>query len=458
MNQNEKEQEFAWFGESKASDEKMARDLAHQLDMKDYVDTQRQEQKDAEFARSLNEADSGFVAQDEAVAAALCLSEQEVPKNSDTLPSDRFKCFTCKKPFHTFGTRTVEACQRTYHKSCFLCIACQAPLGKTFAVDNNNNPIHSDCYSTLYMPTCVVCKSSLANSSTRVLDRNARSLSQSYTYARHPFFDWKYCSKHENSSLRCSSCNRVEPNDAPFNKIDESRVICLACVRSVILDSDELQPLFLSVLDFLDQLDVCVFPEMRSIPVLSVGAAALNDAQNSSHSQCRGLCLSEKSTSSFSVPVIKRRGIGGFVEEMSSRFVPGQTTSSVTAILILSGLPRTLTASILAHECVHAWFKLHPQFNNIDIDKQSEEGVCQLVAYLYLKKQLEINSSAPAEASEIHPTDQQLSQFYKFSLENDRSPVYGDGFRLAFKAYTALGNSLPVLLNLTNSDGRLPPC
>jgi hypothetical protein len=37
--------------------------------------------------------------------------------------------------------------------------------------------------------------------------------------------------------------------------------------------------------------------------------------------------------------------------------------ASVTAILCLSGLPRDLTASVLAHEATHAWIKLHPRFD-----------------------------------------------------------------------------------------------
>jgi hypothetical protein len=34
------------------------------------------------------------------------------------------------------------------------------------------------------------------------------------------------------------------------------------------------------------------------------------------------------------------------------------TTARVTAILVLFGMPRVLTGSVIAHELMHAWLKL----------------------------------------------------------------------------------------------------
>lgn len=61
---------------------------------------------------------------------------------------------------------------------------------------------------------------------------------------------------------------------------------------------------------------------------------------------------------------------------------PSQTT--VTAILLLAGLPRLLTGSILAHEVMHAFFRLA---GYRDLPSEVEEGTCQLMALLWLEHQ-----------------------------------------------------------------------
>lgn len=56
----------------------------------------------------------------------------------------------------------------------------------------------------------------------------------------------------------------------------------------------------------------------------------------------------------------------------------------VTAILVLFGLPRLLTGSILAHECMHAYLKLT---QSPKLTPAVEEGLCQLMAYLWIERQ-----------------------------------------------------------------------
>ena len=56
----------------------------------------------------------------------------------------------------------------------------------------------------------------------------------------------------------------------------------------------------------------------------------------------------------------------------------------VTALLVMYGLPRLLTGSILAHECMHAWFVL----NYIDCsNKTVNEGLSQLMALIWIEAQ-----------------------------------------------------------------------
>ena len=72
----------------------------------------------------------------------------------------------------------------------------------------------------------------------------------------------------------------------------------------------------------------------------------------------------------------------------------------VTAILVLAGLPRVMAGAILAHECMHAWLRLS---GTSQLQPQVEEGLCQLMAVLWL------GSLAPAP--EVLP---QLTPFHFF--------------------------------------------
>ena len=56
----------------------------------------------------------------------------------------------------------------------------------------------------------------------------------------------------------------------------------------------------------------------------------------------------------------------------------------VTAVLVLYGLPWLLTGSILAHELMHAWLRLS---NVRQLSLDVEEGLCQLMALLWLERQ-----------------------------------------------------------------------
>ena len=62
------------------------------------------------------------------------------------------------------------------------------------------------------------------------------------------------------------------------------------------------------------------------------------------------------------------------------------TSRSVTAVLVLFGLPRDLTASILCHEALHVWFKLTEHMPSpLSEDSSIEEGLCQYASMRYLE-------------------------------------------------------------------------
>ena len=268
---------------------------------------------------------------------------------------------------------------------------------------------------------------------------------------------------------RCAGCHRFEPLFASPDKhfidvgdSDTGRCVCLACCRTVVTTSDDVVPLWEKVIDFFEgplgliTSEESLFPglepgvpyagpcgklrtktgvtrqDLKNIPIVVVGMEALNDNMRqqggsgsghykSSQIMTRGLCLSESCGGDH--------GIAG-----------------VTAILCLSGLPADLTASILAHEATHAWIKLHPNFPYMDpLPLRVEEGLCQLVAHLFLNDGLEPVEQREeaarrngAEAVDSNPSDEKLRQYFRFCIETDEG-VYGEGFRLAARAYARMG-------------------
>ena len=155
----------------------------------------------------------------------------------------------------------------------------------------------------------------------------------------------------------------------------------------------------------------------------------------------------------------------------------------VTAVLVLFGLPRDLIASILAHEAMHVWMKLNKRMP-FKMPPKLEEGLCQVVAYLFLEhlaahrdKEGELaRTCASARSGDVHggaggastPSDRRsasngrssearndsLRSYFHYQIMQDQSDVYGNGFREAYKAVAALG--LEVTLDYVQQHQALP--
>jgi Protein DA1/LIM domain len=369
------------------------------------------------------------------------------------LPRNSTTCCVCRQP----SQNPLTALDKKYHKSCFCCTSCGEfidPSGPFAFVENNGDkqPMHRDCYSNLFGIKCVVCCQAIPAGPNGKI-----------SYVKHPFFDTEQmCPKHAlNMTRRCTGCHRFEPENEPFADLnDVGRCVCLACCRTVIVDSNDAQPIWAEVVEFFaTKLNLPIWQDFREIPILVVGYNALNEQMNqvssvhlgASNIMTRGLCLTEhqsgrrfrmdrmrfdSSDGSFVPADVEERGFTFFQVPDASKVNPD---ASVTAILCLSGLPHDLAASVLAHEATHAWIKLHPRFDFKEpIPPQVEEGCCQLVAHLFLNDGLP--EPTPLENSHgTGPSDEKLRQYFKFSIETDDSEIYGDGYRKAAKIYSHIG-------------------
>lgn len=88
-----------------------------------------------------------------------------------------------------------------------------------------------------------------------------------------------------------------------------------------------------------------------------------------------------------------------------------------------------------------------------NLENDVEEGICQVIAHIWLRSELEFKSSrktAPANATANPNTNananlsysaasKRLGEFFLHQIETDASPVYGDGFRSAYAAASKYG-------------------
>lgn len=236
----------------------------------------------------------------------------------------------------------------------------------------------------------------------------------------------------------------MEPRETSYAALNDGRKLCLECLDSSVSDTNECQPLYLDIQAFYESLNMKV---EQKIPLLLVERQALNEAMDGERNghyhmpETRGLCLSEEQTVST---VLRRPRIGMGNRAPDMRTEPYKLTRrcEVTAILILYGLPRLLTGSILAHEMMHAWLRLQGYRT---LSQDVEEGICQVLAHMWLISQIatissgHTSSATSSRAGKRSPFDKKLAEFFKHQIESDMSPVYGNGFRAGNQAVVKYG-------------------
>ncbi|XP_050886773.1 protein DA1 isoform X2 [Lathyrus oleraceus] len=235
-----------------------------------------------------------------------------------------------------------------WHPECFRCRACNLPISDYEFSTSGNYPYHKACYKESYHPKCDVCKHFIPTNPAGLIE-----------YRAHPFWNQHYCPSHEHDNTpRCCSCERMEPQGTGYIALKDGRKLCLECLDSAIMDTNECQPLHADILKFYESINMKLD---QQVPLLLVERQALNEAREGEKNghyhmpETRGLCLSEELSTISRRP---RLGTGNKAMDMRAQPYKLSSRCDVTAILILYGLPRLLTGSILAHEMMHAWLRL----------------------------------------------------------------------------------------------------
>ena len=148
--------------------------------------------------------------------------------------------------------------------------------------------------------------------------------------------------------------------------------------------------------------------------------------------------------------------LNGIYRAIGNNIYQTEEIREVTAVLVLYGLPRDLTASILAHEAMHVFIKLQKSFP-FHLPSQIEEGICQVISSKYLEYLNNSNNNKSKydnNKSIEDKRDYELRDFFKVTIETDPSVVYGDGYRQAIHVVDIL--SLPIVLEYIQHNSKLP--
>ncbi|XP_023546685.1 protein DA1-related 2-like isoform X1 [Cucurbita pepo subsp. pepo] len=354
-------------------------------------------------------------------------------------PGNYRYCSGCNR---AIGYGNYLGCMGTYfHPGCFCCRSCGCPITEHEFSLSGKHPYHKSCFKEPTHPRCEVCHQFIPTNRVGLIE-----------YRCHPFWSQKYCPSHEHdNTARCCSCERLESWNARYISLGDGRSLCLECMESAIMDTGDCQPLYHSIRDYYEGMNMRID---QQIPMLLVERQALNEAivgeKHGFHHmpETRGLCLSEEQTVTS---ILKRPKIGGH-RLVGMRTQPQKLIRrcDVTAILVLYGLPRLLTGSILAHELMHGWLRLKGYRN---LNPEVEEGICQVLSYMWLESEVmpgfrsgpstsaasSSSSSSSSKKGGRSFAEKKLGEFFMHQIANDASTSYGDGFRTANAAVNKYG-------------------
>ena len=71
------------------------------------------------------------------------------------------------------------------------------------------------------------------------------------------------------------------------------------------------------------------------------------------------------------------------------------------------------------------------------ISPQAEEGICQVMAHLWLQTQQKHPNGVPSDPGEAF--EEKLIEYTMHQIAMDKSPVYGEGFRAAYTSVVQHG-------------------
>ncbi|AED98244.1 DA1-related protein 3 [Arabidopsis thaliana] len=323
---------------------------------------------------------------------------------------------------------------------CLCCFHCHRPFVMHEILKKGK--FHIDCYKEYYRNrNCYVCQ--------QKIPVNAEGIRK---FSEHPFWKEKYCPIHdEDGTAKCCSCERLEPRGTNYVMLGDFRWLCIECMGSAVMDTNEVQPLHFEIREFFEGLFLKVDKEFA---LLLVEKQALNKAEEEEKidyhraAVTRGLCMSEEQI----VPsIIKGPRMGPDNQLITDIVTESQRVSGfeVTGILIIYGLPRHGESTSFIFFVI-----LITGYKNLKLEL--EEGLCQALGLRWLESQTFASTDAAAAAAVASSSsfssstappaaitskksddwsifEKKLVEFCMNQIKEDDSPVYGLGFKQVYE-------------------------
>lgn len=309
---------------------------------------------------------------------------------------DHFRCAGCGQPIAEKEFQVAQG--RPYHPACYLdqqasrCAYCGQPVAGS-PVQFDEKAYHSSCFYDHVVPRCIYCQQPLLGK--YLVD----------------VWGGKYCPHHQTQYPRCSFCGRLIPQEqqtAGWRAYGSER--CRVCRLDAIDAIEQALPLFQQCKRWIAGQGF----RFHQLPLrleLHDRAALLDMLHGRAVNHPLGVTLSS------------RRIQGGRAY-----------SSSIEGVAVLQGMPAMLFAGVVLHELGHVWLTVH---GIESLPPWGEEGFCQLISFTYY-------TDLETPEARLHAS----------SLESERDPVYGEGFRRV--RALAGGAGLKHIVEVLQTTRRLP--
>lgn len=294
------------------------------------------------------------------------------------------------------------------------CAVCGNELPARYIKTAQADYCSKDCYYST-MPKCDYCKEPCTKHTFKMVDKIFCSKRCLYKVFRCSICD---CGLEQFFSFKdfngkdiyfCRRCSKLPPCyfcDIPTARKADSdgKNVCQSCRKSAVNDPQEVRRIFNRVRQDMNRM--FGYDPKHKIILNIVNVPTLNDRSKSVYMPAGG----------------KRLALMHYQNQVQIRKYPNgreerKIVNEKCQIFILRGVPRVMLYDAFAHELTHDYIRHH--VGNVK-NLASEEGFCELIAFLYNKKL--------------------GNTFLNSRKERNTDPVYGEGFRSMRGIYRRTGS------------------
>lgn len=301
------------------------------------------------------------------------------------------QCKGCGQPIEG---EVITAFKQNWHSHCFRCASCHAPIKERTFHTKDGKAFHKRCYEDKVLPRCAICEKPMQ---------------------KHLIDTWgnRFCPSHRKKIPSCFSCQRIISDNITNGGIQyrDGRTLCNLCSPNVVDDQSKGEQLLDKARVIMESLGF-QFGDNK-IPFRLVSQSELNKYAKRGSRQRPVMGMARSSLTTQGKQIVDRE---------------------FNEVIILQGLPEEHFLVVAVHELCHAWL-FFSHFTNLPT--KVEEGLCTLAEYLYLRT-----------------LDTHMARFRIKGINENKDPIYGDGYRAARKALSK--RSLSDLLRYVHKNRRFP--